>query len=1295
MHTRTSIPRRLLALVLCLLVMAGTVVTASAASFSPKTETPEPTAASAFEFSNGEITDYTGSDTDVVIPAAIDGVTVTKIGQAAFMAKDIENVVIPSTVTSIGNYAFDYCSSLDSLYFYGDVPANLSGATYDMSISGLIYCKGTYLSDYQYEVGDYFSVSGTIKNALEDPAYPAAPTHNYKYTDNGDGTHTGTCSDAGCTETVTEKHTFENAVCTLCGAEANVNDPSFFNYKVANGEATIIGYNANGLGGEITLPETYTDENGTYPVTAIGDDAFNGNGNNSKNTDAEALSKITKITVPASITTVGARGFNYVGRYASRLWSLQEIVFEAENVTFGSAALGGNPNLTSVTLPSKLTEIGSSMFSKDTALTEFTIGASVTKIGAQAFSGCTALKTVTFEGTTPPEMAVTTSNPDGNYPFAGLTQEIILSVPKAKLDDYNTAWSAMLSAGTTKAGNITVATWGEDEPDPIVGSIPDFKVYVNGTTADSDYPKYMEYHVVSFDNATKSGTVELKYVGWNKDGGTLDIPETVTTKVLGKDWTFTVIGIGKNAMFSYEMTGASSNYWFSTVNFPSTLKYIGKGGCWSLERVTEIDLSNTKVTSIGSYAFYGCQKAETVKLPNTLESMGGDESSTVKRDDDLGTKLTYTENVFACCDALKEIIVSDDNPYFKTVGGVLYSKDGTKLIRYPTGLPATHFDIPEGVEVIAEQAFMQSNRGTGALTTVSFPSTLKEIESLAFRQSNLTEVTLPVGVKFGSSVFDISKKLAKVTIPEGVTEIGEYMFWSCEALTELKCPTTLVKIGANAFGHTGLTDIDLATVQEIGDYAFYSCPLTKITIPNTANTLGKGIFAACSKLETAIFSNNCKTVGAYMFASDAALATLVMPDSIETIGDGAFSYCFKLDELTMPASLREMGEGVFYKASRLQSVIFPDSVTITKLPANTFESCQALTYLHLGKNIKATGPVSLYDTNAGLVVNSAVSESEFTRSPFDVFPYDLDDTAIIWKYEESGNYQDGYPVYNVWMIDEFGNKLEASIPVNAGATPTFKFNVAEPEEPVVLTVYKRTGVSGEKETVKTYTRSELKALVADGAPAAGYQFWKEDANYTAPVPNIVVATGYVTIETLMQDAGLDFGEGDTLTAADRSDYTSVVSYEELQSKNLYFDGTTENGVEVPAAIAVCWNSAKNDAFPTLFEKAAATAYESGNLRFCYGISKEEIGAVPGKRLASNVVSLTVTYPEPVKGDANGDGVVNLMDASTIYSFYLGNQELTDEQLKLADVNGDGKVNLMDASTIYSNYLGNNAATPAA
>lgn len=553
MRVKNSL-RRLTALLLCLVMMAQMVVVASAATFSPTTETPEPTAADAFAFSDGEITDYVGSDTNVVIPAAIGGVAVTKIGQAAFMSKNIENVVIPSTVTYVDDYAFDYCDSLDSLYFYGDVPANLGDATYDMSTSVVIYCKGTYLSDYEYKMGDDFTVFGTISNGLEDPAYVTV-SHNWKYTDNGDGTHSAVCQDAGCTEVIaSEAHTYTGGFC-VCGAKANGSEAGMFNYKVLDENAktaAIIGYNKTGMGGEITLPSTYTKDGVTYTVTTVAADAFNGGGNNS-NTDAEALSKITKVTVPASITNVEARGFNYVGRYMTRAWNLEEIVFEAENVTFGTAALGSNPKLTSVTLPSGMTEITASMFAKDTALAALTIPATVTKVGKLAFEGCTALRNVTFQSETAPEME-NDSGMYGGYPFKGC-QSLVLNVPG--VEAYSEAWDAMLSAGIDLAGDITLKG-----PGGTVAYISDFKVYPDA----NDTSEYLAFHVINLDSAEKKGTVELKYVSYSS-GGTLTIPETVTTKVAGEDWTFTVIGIGKSALYQWQSGYTSGSYNFAAVEY--------------------------------------------------------------------------------------------------------------------------------------------------------------------------------------------------------------------------------------------------------------------------------------------------------------------------------------------------------------------------------------------------------------------------------------------------------------------------------------------------------------------------------------------------------------------------------------------------------------------------------------------------------------------------------------------------------------------------------------------------------
>ena len=62
-----------------------------------------------FKFCDGEITAYTGNDTQVTIPEQIAGQTVTKIGVRAFSNKNLTSVEIPYTVDEIGVGAFCIC----------------------------------------------------------------------------------------------------------------------------------------------------------------------------------------------------------------------------------------------------------------------------------------------------------------------------------------------------------------------------------------------------------------------------------------------------------------------------------------------------------------------------------------------------------------------------------------------------------------------------------------------------------------------------------------------------------------------------------------------------------------------------------------------------------------------------------------------------------------------------------------------------------------------------------------------------------------------------------------------------------------------------------------------------------------------------------------------------------------------------------------------------------------------------------------------------------------------------------
>lgn len=214
------------------------------------------------------------------------------------------------------------------------------------------------------------------------------------------------------------------------------------------------------------------------------------------------------------------------------------------------------------------------------------------------------------------------------------------------------------------------------------------------------------------------------------------------------------------------------------------------------------------------------------------------------------------------------------------------------------------------------------------------------------------------------------------------------------------------------------------------------------------------------------------------------------------------------------------------------------------------------------------------------------------------------------------------PIYKAWLTDDGvgggcgggSGETEDGYVVDliyAGATPELRFGTEKPTEPVVLTVFER--YEGEAAVVaKTYTLSELKALAQ--TEVVGYQHWKNGSE------KVIASNLYATVGSLLADAGVEFGAGDAVTTADPTDFTSTLTYEDSGVYKYYVneDGATE----VPAAILISWNTGSGTP-----EDIAKTAYISGSLRFCYGISEQQYAdqSAQGKRLASNIATITVVH----------------------------------------------------------------------
>ena len=111
---------------------------------------------------------------------------------------------------------------------------------------------------------------------------------------------------------------------------------------------------------------------------------------------------------------------------------------------------------------------------------------------------------------------------------------------------------------------------------------------------------------------------------------------------------------------------------------------------------------------IGEYAFSSCEDLVKVSIGANTHTIGN--------------------GAFSFCASLEYIGVCAQNAYYKGIGGVLYTKDGTTLMQYPIANTNTGFVIPDSVTTIAADAFGYAYN----LTVIRISDNVTTIESGAF-----------------------------------------------------------------------------------------------------------------------------------------------------------------------------------------------------------------------------------------------------------------------------------------------------------------------------------------------------------------------------------------------------------------------------------------------------------------------------------------------------------------------------------------------------------------------------------
>ncbi len=340
--------------------------------------------------------------------------------------------------------------------------------------------------------------------------------------------------------------------------------------------------------------------------------------------------------------------------------------------------------------------------------------------------------------------------------------------------------------------------------------------------------------------------------------------------------------------------------------------------------------------------------------------------------------------------------VSSGNPYFKSVDGVLYSKDGSLLIKCPTRKTGS-FTVPSSVKKIAEGAFENCNK----LTRITIPDSVTYIGKECFvNASALTSVRLSSNInKLRDESFRGCKSLQSITIPSSVRTIENRVFERCQSLKRISLPDSVASIGYNTFsGCVSLTSARLSKkIYNIPSCTFRNCISLK-TVNNAANveTIGSRAFDGCSDLRKFAFSNRLDEISWEAFRNCKSLGTVQISGKTTYIAKDAFTGAasrFVVDS-SNPNYASEDGMLLNEKkkvliqapASRTGNLKIPKGVTrinstalengdyksvtipegVSFIGKNHFRGCEKLESIELPASIKEINGTYYYDSDLRL-----------------------------------------------------------------------------------------------------------------------------------------------------------------------------------------------------------------------------------------------------------------------------------------------------------------------------------------
>ena len=204
---------------------------------------------------------------------------------------------------------------------------------------------------------------------------------------------------------------------------------------------------------------------------------------------------------------------------------------------------------------------------------------------------------------------------------------------------------------------------------------------------------------------------------------------------------------------------------------PEGLKTIAEYSFDSCPQLQRIILPET-LTTIGECAFYCCRSLDEVNIPAGVVNIG-------------------VQSFLSFDSSLRAIHVSSENPVYRDLEGVLFTRDLAKLICYPGGKSESRYAVPEATRCIGSNAFS----GCNYLQYVHLPQTLNKLESGAFQYSSIIEIQIPGSIHMiPKDAFASCYSLQRVILDEGVRTICSFAFDNCMSGLKIQMPYSVEQI---------------------------------------------------------------------------------------------------------------------------------------------------------------------------------------------------------------------------------------------------------------------------------------------------------------------------------------------------------------------------------------------------------------------------------------------------------------------------------------------------------------------